>query len=345
MNTLDSAPAPSHHSPPEDIVRVPETGAWFFSVQDDRGRRTWIRHPTQGDNPGDTWADSIRSLNHPSVPKLISVDSGSGVVEIEARDGLPLRHLLTHREQGEFALDGATVADLALRLFEPLASAHRDAVYNGRIGPDTVWVTQHGALAIWGWGEPDASTADPTWVSPTFDGTSTAEDDVWSAAALLLALAAGQQLRGRCMDPRAAKTVFGELLNERGGRKLADGLTRCLASDPGVRPTATRMAKLASAIERDASRLPRLGRVLAGGYAPRLTKRTSKMPKAFSEPLGTMPVRRPTRPSEVPGEVDWTPPAETTYETLDDPSAPPGLRIGVLVLLAGLGVLLAAWWV
>jgi hypothetical protein len=277
------------------------------------------------------WARQ-HDVEHPAVPRVVGVDTQTGVVHVQGPDGVALRHLLAHREAGELRVDTATLHDLAHRLFEPLEVAHRAGRRHGRLSPDTVWLDRTGAISVWGWSEPVGT--DVTWAAPEVHAghAPTSASDVWSAAALLLAIGAGERIRGRAVDVSTAQDLVPDLL---GDDPLANVLLRALSSAPAGRPTADAVLRVAA--RGDASRLPHLGRLLAAGYAQRRPKRRRARTRDDTKPARRVdtvpePVAEVAEAAVVPMWVPRTP----TWE--EPPSARPWWLPLFAAMLTGVGI-------
>lgn len=178
-------------------VRLPEPGAWFRAVESHDGLPIWLRAQAPEDPPRavQTAFERLRHLDHPSIPKVVGWDAEAGVLAVAAPDGVPLRHLITHRSDPELMVTPGTLLDLGLMLADAIVHAHERGRPHGHLSPDTVWVAGDGSLVLWGFGEGPSGEPPGAWLAPerARGRRASGDADQWALGALLAAVVTGRE--------------------------------------------------------------------------------------------------------------------------------------------------------
>lgn len=250
-------------------------GAVYEAVDRELGRRVALKTLRPG-RSRDEWVDAqlraeaqaAASLSHPGIVTLHEAcicDRGPYLV-MELLRGETLEARLARGP-----LPPGEAVEVGLQISRALAHVHSHGLVHRDMKPGNVFLGEDGRVKLLDLGlahllgRKSSTGGTPAYVAPeqwrgeAVDGRA----DVFALGAVLFEMASGRRTfevtegRSDALDPGPAPVLGGRL-----PRGLARLVARCLAKDPGARPTAARVAEELLTIQRGLAR-PRAARRLA----------------------------------------------------------------------------------
>lgn len=222
----------------------------------------------------------LAQLDHPSIPKVLDFDTREGVdfFVTEHVDGVPLAEKLGGGRAAE-----ALTAEIARQLLDGLAAAHARGIVHGALAPGRLLLTPDLQLKLpelgidlllpGGTRARDAELAGYVAPEVAAGGPATARSDIWSAGAVIHAMATGEPPA----TPDAERDAQGRWSQRRAPElspAMAGFLLSCLVEDPARRFESSEIARdslpeadntHATTEETSSFRRPRLAHALLAG--------------------------------------------------------------------------------